>query len=161
MILYLCHDIGGNTYLDAMKLRHFQDLIQCMGIRCSLPLVGALLPAISLAIPLMARESSSSFRNSLVFDALIRGTNEAVHRFLCDHHCKIIHLTAAGLFFENPVIECRDLGNHISDAGVNELLRSGTDHLGIHDNAISQSGRDRSTLSLHQKGCAGTGKAVA
>ena len=32
-------------------------------IRCSLPLVGALLPAISFAIPLIARESRSSFKN--------------------------------------------------------------------------------------------------
>ena len=32
-------------------------------IRCSLPDTGALLPAISFAIPLMARESTSSFKN--------------------------------------------------------------------------------------------------
>ena len=36
-------------------------------IRCSLPLVGALLPAISFAMPLMASESTSSFRKSSSF----------------------------------------------------------------------------------------------
>ena len=94
-------------------------------------------------------------------DAVERCPHKAVHRLLGDHEGKVVDLGGAVRLLKLPVVECGDLGYHVSDAGIDELFRRALDNCGICDDAICKTCRNRSSPIVYDQRCAGAGEAVA
>ena len=100
------------------------------------------------------------FQEKTVVNRLKGGAHKAVHRFLGDHHCEVVYLRSTVCRLKLPVIESRDFGYHIADAGVEEFIRCALNDIRVNDDAVGETRGYRCPSLVDDQRRACTGEAV-
>ena len=82
---------------------------------------------------------------------LIWSTDKAVDGLLCYHYGRINHGADTVCYLELPVINSRNLSNHITDTGIYEFVGCGLNYISINNNTVGHLGGNRISLAVNQK----------